>query len=282
MRTRPASSTPQRPTRRSPTGPPAGPLRRAADGLALALSFLTVAPVPVRAQADPRWAPAWFPLVGALIGALAGAVRYALDAPLGAGPASVLAVATLAVATGALHLDGLADCADALGVRRGRHPHAADLDARARRLAVMREPQVGVFAVLAVVLWAALVVSTLARLERDEALAALVLAAALGRWSALLQAVLAAPARADGLGAAFAVPAAPLAAASSAALAVAFAVEPPVRAASAMLATALATALVTAWARRWLGGRTGDTLGAGVALAEATVLVVVLAFVGAG
>jgi cobalamin synthase len=38
------------------------------------------------------------------------------------------------------------------------------------------------------------------------------------------------------------------------------------------------TLAVTAWARGALGGRTGDTLGATVAIVEVTVCLVVLAF----
>jgi adenosylcobinamide-GDP ribazoletransferase len=245
-----------------------GLLRRAADGFALASTLLTVAPLPVRAGAESRWSAAWFPVVGALVGGLAGAVRFAFDPLLGAAPASVLAAATLVASTGALHLDGLADCADGLGVR-------AD---RARRLAVMREPQVGVFGALAILLWLLLLVSALTGLERDDALAALVVACALGRWSALLHAVRSPPARTDGLGAAFHVGRLPLALASVAAAATALAVQSPARAASAVAAAALVSAAATAWARTSLGGRTGDTLGACVALVEVFVCLVILGF----
>jgi adenosylcobinamide-GDP ribazoletransferase len=202
------------------------------------------------------------------VGALAGGVRYGLDALLGALPASVLAVATLVAVTGALHQDGLADCADGLGVRGDR----------ARRLAVMREPQVGVFGVLAVGLWVLLLTSVLSGLERGDALLALVAACALGRWSALLHALLAPPARADGLGAAFLVARAPFALATVLAAAVALAAEGPARGAAALAAAALTAATVTGWARAAIGGRTGDTLGACVALTEAVVCLVVLGF----
>ena len=68
----------------------------------------------------------------------------------------MLIVAAWALATGAIHLDGLADSADALG--------GGD---RERRLAIMRDPQIGSFGVLAlvlvVVLKIALVAAVLAR-----------------------------------------------------------------------------------------------------------------------
>ena len=46
--------------------------------------------------------------------------------------------------------------------------------------------------------------------------------------------------------------------------------------AAALLAAAAVAALVSAWARATLGGRTGDTLGATVALAEVAAAVVIL------
>lgn len=212
--------------------------------------------------------PAWFPVIGALVGGLAGLARFALDPLLGPAAAALLAVAALVAVTGALHEDGLADCADGLGVRG---------DA-ARRLAVMREPQVGVFGVLAVVLWLLLLASALAGLGRDDALRALVVACALGRWSAVLHAVLIPPARREGLGTAFRVDNLGLAVASALAAAVAFVVEEPTRALSAVAAAAATGLAVAAWARKLVGGRTGDTLGASVALVEMTVCLVMLGF----
>ena len=222
--------------------------------------------MPVRAGAASRWTPAWFPVVGALVGALAGGVRYGLDPLLGPVPASVLAAATLVVCTGALHQDGLADLADGLGVRGDR----------ARRLAVMRDPRIGTFGVLAVALWLLALVSALSGLGREDALTALVVACALGRWSALLHAVLAPPARTDGLGAAFAVEPGPLAVASTIAVGVALALESPAPAGSSLAAALAVTGALNAAVHRLLGGRTGDTLGACIALAEVTVSFVLL------
>jgi adenosylcobinamide-GDP ribazoletransferase len=212
--------------------------------------------------------PAWFAIVGALVGLVAGAVRVAFDSLLGPLPASALAVVALVAVTGALHEDGLADCADGIGVRGDR----------GRRLAVMREPQVGVFGVLAVSLWLLLMVSALSGLERGDALRALVVACVLGRWGALLQGVLAAPARADGLGAAFRVGGAQFALASVSGATLVFVVERPSAGAAAIAAALVTSLAMTAWAQRSIGGRTGDTLGAGVALVEVAVCLTVLGF----
>jgi adenosylcobinamide-GDP ribazoletransferase len=239
---------------------------RPLDGALLAIAFLTVVPVRLR-RAPPLGAAApWFPVVGAVVGAVAGAVGYVARPALGASVAAVLAVAVLVVLTGALHQDGLADCADGLGARGGGVE---------RRLAVMRDSAIGTFGALALGLWLLLVVTALAGLNREDAFAALVVAAATGRWSALLHAVSAPPARRDGLGAAFAVSLIGLAVATVIAAAVAVGAA-GVDGVAALAAAALVAALVSGWSRRALGGRTGDTLGAVVTLAEVGVVLVLL------
>jgi adenosylcobinamide-GDP ribazoletransferase len=246
--------------------PPAtGPRRIAADA-ALAVAFLTVVPVRARHGTLDR-AAAWFPLVGALIGAFAGAVRVATEPLVGPAAGTVLALIALVAITGALHQDGLADTADGLGARGGPE----------RRLTVMRDSAVGVFGALALILWALLVVAALEQLPPREAAAALVAAAAIGRWSALLHAAGAPPARPEGLGAHFHPRGAALAVATVAAAAVAAATSGVVAGAVALAAGAAVAAASALFARRTLGGRTGDTIGAAVALAEVAVCVVMAA-----
>jgi adenosylcobinamide-GDP ribazoletransferase len=261
---------PHDPARLPPPDPRTRRAARALDGFALALTFLTVIPVRSRgAGAQLRDAAVWFPIVGALVGGLAGAVRFYLEPPFGATVASVLALVALVGVTGALHQDGLADCADGLGVRGGE---------RERRLAVMRDPATGVFGTLALVGWALLLVATLSALSDGEALRALVSAAIVGRVGALVHAAATPPARPDGLGAAFAVTTRALTIASVAAVAGVVLLD----GIAAGLATAVvggAVALATsAWARGAIGGRTGDTLGATVALTEVAACLTLLAF----
>jgi adenosylcobinamide-GDP ribazoletransferase len=233
--------------------------------LQLAIAFLTIVPVRLRADTPPLGAAApWFPAVGAAVGAIAGGVGWLARPPLGATVAAVLAAGVLVVITGALHQDGLADCADALGVRAG---------GRERRLAVMRDSAIGTFGALALGLWLLLLVGALGQLSRDDAFYALVVATTTGRWAALLHAIGATPARRDGLGAGFDVslPAVGVSTVVTAVAAIAF---EGVDGVAALAASAVAAALTTLWARRVLGGRTGDTLGATVALTEAAVAVV--------
>jgi adenosylcobinamide-GDP ribazoletransferase len=234
--------------------------------VALAVTFLTVLPLPVRSDADSRDAPVWFPIVGAAVGGAAGLVRYVADGTFGSLVSSGLAVAALVILTGALHQDGLADCADGLGSRSGRE----------RRLEIMRDSSTGAFGALALMLWVLLVVTSLAGLDRTEALGTLVVAAALGRWAALVHAVSTRPARAGGLGSAFTVGrgAAVVATLVVALVAVLVAgLGPGLLTVAAAAAVALA---LSAWARHSLGGRTGDTLGAAVTLTELAVCLVLL------
>jgi adenosylcobinamide-GDP ribazoletransferase len=238
-------------------------------GCRLAVSFLTILPVGAadRERDGLGGAVPWFPLIGALIGALAGAVRVLAQPPLGASVASVLALVSLVGLSGALHQDGLADAADGLGVRGDRE----------RRLEVMRDPAVGAFGMLALLGWALLFLAALESLSDAHALRALLAAAALARWAALLHAAAAPPARADGLGAAFQPRPAGLAAASALAVAIAELACGPLAGLAAIGAVLLTTALSAVWARQALGGRTGDTLGATIALTEVAVCVALVA-----
>src|SRR5581483_2417227 len=83
---------------------------------AAAVAFLTRIPVslPLTA-ADVARGAVLFPVVGAGIGAAVGGTADALARPLTPTLAAVLGVALGSALTGALHLDGLADTADALG-----------------------------------------------------------------------------------------------------------------------------------------------------------------------
>jgi adenosylcobinamide-GDP ribazoletransferase len=241
--------------------------RRPWTGLAGAITFLTISPLPATVNTELAGSAGWFPVVGAALGALAGGVRVLGEPLLGRTVGTVLAMIVLVVATGALHQDGLADTADGLGVRGDR----------TRRLEVMRDSATGVFGALALVGWALLLLTTVASLDSDQALAALIAACALGRWAALLHAAALSPARTDGLAAAFHVSRLGLSAATAVSVTVALAICGLAAGAAALGATMLLAALWAPFARRALGGSTGDTLGASVAITEVVVCTVLLA-----
>jgi len=99
---------------------PPAPVRRALPPPARAVraSFVFLTRLPVGgfpySDADWAWASAHFPLVGAVLGAALGALD-ALLLPLGPLPAAAIVLGASFLLTGALHEDGLADTADALG-----------------------------------------------------------------------------------------------------------------------------------------------------------------------
>ncbi len=239
------------------------------DGLRLALTTFTI--VPLRTgrvdRRTARVAMALGPLVGGLLGlALGGAALglRALHAPglvLGG-----VVVGLGALLTRGLHLDGLADTVDGLGSYAGRD----------RALEIMREPDVGPFGVVALVLTLLIQAGAVGALARP--VVPLVAALATGRLAAMAACRRGVPAaRPDGLGSLVAgtvrVPELAVAVLAVGALGVAAAGW---RGPVAVLA-GLGAALVLLWhARRRLGGITGDVLGALVEVAQTVTLVVLV------
>ncbi len=237
-------------------------------GLAAAVGFFTI--LPIGAGRLPLASAAWaFPVAGALVGGIGGVV-YMLAHGLGLGPfaAAVAAIAAIAVLTGALHEDGLADTADGLGARGGR-------DAR---LVAMRDSGIGAFGMLALIVVVLGRVAALAELGSPAALGALIAAGALSRagLALLLQAL--PPARADGLGHAAGTPTveAVLAAVVIATM-IAWPAVGLLATVVALVVGGLALWLVMALARRLFGGQTGDILGAAQQVTELLVLYAVAA-----
>jgi cobalamin 5'-phosphate synthase/cobalamin synthase len=211
-------------------------------------------------------ASAAFPAAGALLGGLLVAARHALPdrlpAPLQAG----LLLALLALLTGALHLDGLADAADGLGGGRTRE------DA----LRIMRDHAVGAYGAASLVLLLLVEAAALSELLRvATADRWLVLALTVSRWAPVPLARALPYARpGGGLGAAVTEHGGrvELAVATAIVLGAAAWVGWPGLAA---LGAAALLLLGQGWLlRQRLGGLTGDTLGAAIVLSEALVLVV--------
>ena len=235
------------------------------DGLRLALTTLTVARLrPGRVdRATATVAMALAPLVGAAV----GAVQAAVLAGLGHTGllAAALAVATGALLTRALHLDGLADTVDALGSYAGKE----------QALAIMRRPEIGAFGVVALVL---VLLTQVAALSRGPAVPAVVVAAATGRLAITWACRRGVPAaRPDGLGALVAgtVGPVPLAVATAAVAATAIAAVPgrPWQGPVAVAAALTAALLLTRHTVRRFGGITGDVLGAACELSVTVALV---------
>ena len=237
-----------------------------------ALMLLTRLPAgrvsePVPAMRDAVWA---YPLAGlavGLIGAITLSVAYGLGLPSLA--SALLALAAMALATGAMHEDGLADMADGFGGGQTRE----------RKLEIMRDSRIGTYGVLALVLVVGLRASALSALSQGWSGAFAVIACAAASRG-LLPAVMALmpPARDDGLGRSAGSPERSRAANALGLGFVALLVFLPFSPAfAAMAAGAVAALGVSLLAKRQIGGLTGDTLGATQILAETAMLLAVLA-----
>jgi adenosylcobinamide-GDP ribazoletransferase len=212
-------------------------------------------------------AAVWFPAVGLSVGGVAAGVRWAAGLALPSGAATVFALAAAAAVTGALHEDGLADTADALGAHTSRE----------RRLEILRDPRVGTYGALAVALALLFAYSVLSGLSAADFARAALAGHVLGRWSTLPHALLAPPARRDGAGALLRPGARAAAVATLYGAAIAVAAGRGWPGAAALGVGAAVTAGVAFAARRALGGATGDTLGASVKLVELAVYATLVA-----
>ena len=122
---------------------------RALTDLRVALALLTRLPLQhppfdpdaTRPMAHAAWA---YPLAGLVVGLLASTLGWTLHEGLNlpAGIAAALMLLSLIMLTGAMHEDGLADCAD--GFWGGWEP--------ARRLEIMKDSQIGSYGTIALVL----------------------------------------------------------------------------------------------------------------------------------
>lgn len=165
-------------------------MRSALGAFAAAIQFLTRMPVPGRLSGAIalRQAAPYFPLVGALLGAAAGGIDIALRSHLTPEAAAAAAVLFLVLATGALHEDGLADCADGFG---------GGGQSRERILVIMRDSRIGSFGAIAIAMSLLLRIVSIAALPARHTLADIVCAETLGRWSVLPLGLLLPAARRD-------------------------------------------------------------------------------------
>ena len=232
----------------------------------IALQFLSSVPIRLPGMPSPQElgrSLLFYPLVGLLFGGL----LWGLNGLLAGAPALLHAAMLLTVwvvLSGGLHLDGLADSADAwLG----------GFGDRERTLTIMKDPRSGPIAVVTLVLVLLLKFAALLALIEQQATVALILAPLLGR-TALLGLFLTTPyVRAGGLGQALADH------------------LPRQTGQRVLLLSALACVLMAGWSGvvalvvavgvfagvrhlmvRRLGGTTGDTAGALLELLEVAVL----------
>lgn len=240
------------------------------DLRSLRIAFGLLTTLPVRLPDD--WSPGdggrasvWYPLVGWVIGVV---VWLAWNAAISFFPAWVAGVLTLVVwvaLTGGLHLDGLADCCDGLMASTSVE----------RRLEIMKDPHVGAFGVIGLILVLLLKAAALMSLTSVSS-PGILLAASLARWCILPAAILP-QARSSGMGADFALGFRRSFILWGAILPLLIAVLLGVR---GFISTAagVGVALCVLWlARSRIGGVTGDVFGMIVEIVEVAALLVFVA-----
>jgi len=240
----------------------------------LALQFLTIVTLRSDLSAEPgdlARSRAWFGAVGALLGLALAAVAWLLGQVL---PPLALAgplVLCWAACTRFLHLDGVADTADALVYPAPRE----------RSLAIMKDTRIGAFGVTALASVLLIKFGLMASLPLERLWLALIAAPALARaLAAALSALLPPATPGKGLGAATAD-----GPAGVGAMLISVGTALAVAGLACGLAGLLAALFVLIlglvmgrWFMRRLGGVTGDCLGAAIELAECLVLAIIVSF----
>ncbi len=240
---------------------------------ALQTALQTLTRLPARSQPAPpseallAKSAIFYPLVGALLGATGWAIHAALGALLPRPFVAALILTAWALLTGALHEDGLADTADALGSQSSRD----DI------LRVMKDSRIGSYGALALILATLLRWQGLAHIPKEALPFALIGSQVLSRAGAVALGFFAGPAAAGYGGTLIgSLRGRHLAATALVALLL---LSPwwhwlTLVAAACCLLTVV---LLSFWFKQRLAGVTGDCLGAAILIQEIVVLACVLA-----
>ncbi|MCL6454019.1 MAG: adenosylcobinamide-GDP ribazoletransferase [Alicyclobacillus sp.] len=222
----------------------------------LAVQFATVIPmppVPNASDRDVRTSVLFLPVVGGFLGAILWGLQRLLTGYLPLLPATAVALTAYTLLTGALHLDGLLDTADAAGSRRSRD---AALD-------IMKDSRIGAMGAVAAVL---ILVGKFAALSSLSPTSPgfFVVVPVWSRLAMVWSMAIAPAARGNGLGAYFARQIRPWVLVTATCLSAAVCV-PLVSARDGLcllIAVVGTTSLYHWWILRKFGGSTGDTYGA--------------------
>lgn len=224
------------------------------SGFLAALQFLTILPIS-RGFTNEQIgrATAFFPLVGLIIGLVLAGINFVLSLILPSAVVNILLVAALAIFSGALHLDGLADTFDGMAGHRTAE----------ERLRIMKDSRIGGFGAVSLALFLLIEFVLLNSIPADLRMFTLILAPTLSRW-AMVNAIFVYPyARPSGLGSSFkeAVTWWQFLVATLVSLILAVVLFRVAGLAVMAFAWVVVT-LVAAYLKRQLGGLTGDTYGA--------------------
>ena len=234
-----------------------------------AIGFLTVIPVGRQKLTAERMAAVTvlFPLAGLLIGGFLVGFDFLVKGILPRQVTDALIIAFLAVITGGLHLDGIADTADGLIGGRGD---------KEKTLAIMKDSRTGAMGVIAIALLLLVKFMALDSIPSVLRPGALLLAPALSRWGQVLVAYGSRPARSENsLAGSFITHIKPAHFIVASILAVGFGVVfGGTTGLASVAAVAIACLLLKLLFNYSIGGETGDTIGSSSEITEALVFVI--------
>jgi adenosylcobinamide-GDP ribazoletransferase len=239
-----------------------------------ALQFLTIIPLKIKHIEERQISESmiYFPLVGLLLGLILAAsdkLLYFLN--FNELATNTILVVLLIVLTGGMHLDGLADTADAFLSRKNKE----------EMLRIMRDSHIGAMGVLMLVSIMLLKISFLSALTAPLKTGALVLMCVLSRWAMVISMFLFPYARTEGKAKIF-IQGANLRIvilAGAITLLCVFALWRLQGALVAVLIT-LITCITGKFISNKIGGITGDTLGATNEIIEITTLFIIIIMEG--
>ena len=250
-------------------------MKNLAQHIKLCIEFFTRIPIPydkgreaTKSQNDLANAAIAFPIVGFLIGALTATIWLISSYILPALPAAGIAIAFGLILTGALHEDGLSDCADGLGGNVSKK----------RALEIMRDSRIGTYGSAALILTIGLRWTGLASLDLWAGFIGLIIAHMIGRTAIVIPLSFSKYVRSQGLASTVSTGVDKnsfyLIITIAALMALALGLwQGLVAFAFAMLAATL----TMLWLNKRIGGYTGDGLGAIEQVAEITALFVFVA-----
>ncbi len=233
----------------------------------LAASFLTIVPFAGSDKASDETVAAsfaWFPLIGFILGAALCVEDAILSRFFPQVLRSVIVILSITAISGAVHLDALADTADALGAGRDRE----------RALQILRDSRIGSFGAIALFFALVLKILALATMGAPRRYAALYFAPGLARWAMVAVSQGFDYLRGEGAGATLLSrkDRRNLILATVTAIAATLAVF-SLRMIETASVAVIVTIAIRAFYRRWLGGVTGDLIGACGELVEIVALV---------
>jgi adenosylcobinamide-GDP ribazoletransferase len=231
--------------------------------LRIAFGLMTTLPIRLPGNwsaGDSGRASVWYPFVGLIVGAITWLAWKGAILVFPAWVAGLVSLVVWVVLTGGLHLDGFADCCDGL----------LSTTSVERRLEIMKDPHVGAFGVIGLVLVLMLKAAALGSLAAVSGFGIL-LAASLARWC-ILPAALLPLARPSGMGADFALGFRRTFLVWGAILPLAIAIFLGVPGIVSALAGLGAAGFVLWLAKSRIGGVTGDVFGMIVEIVETVVL----------